>query len=151
MSSNGSVIELIHLILDDLDLCYQCFQLEDYEYRGKIYQYLPFQTEHPDRNIELDNASIKLEISNLEVIREAVREYDGLRRAIVRITTIFPDSNTAPPITELTQISQTTFQYDRITFDLQSPLNAVNAQIPSVYFTLRDFPEVPLSTNPRLS
>lgn len=110
---------------------------------GQAYDYAGFQYSGSSRSLESQNTSATVTIANTPLIRSHVNLRDGLRGAIVRITSIYPDSPNQPVVTERMQIAAPEFTEAAIVFQLESLLDAIQGTVPTVRFDLRRVPELP--------
>jgi len=123
----------------------QRHQANDYFFDGKAYEYFPFSIDSAlQKSMELDNESVEITIINAGPVKEFLRQYNGLRKSVVTIYTLFADRPDAPPTAERLQVASTNPKGGVVTFSLKSPINAIGGSIPAKYFTQQDFPELPI-------
>jgi len=149
-----SEIYLIHLChlrytnrytgLLTVDLRLHFHTREDYIWQGKTWTYLPFAISNINYSTELDNSDAVMEFPNVDMIRNIIKQNDGLRRGVVTIYSFFPESNTEIYRRDTFQISNASTQSATITLNLRNPLNAINGTIPSRVFEGHLFRELPL-------
>lgn len=126
-------------------LRYQNYQLDPYVYRGDSYEFLGFSVDSdPQATIDLDNAPASITIANDPLVRDVVEANNGLRRAVVTMTSLFLDSS-RPPIIWRTQILKPSYAGAAITFQLASPINAVVGSFPQAFFVGDQWRELPKS------
>lgn len=119
-------------------------------WEGKTYDYLPIGYAGAPRSLQLDNSSITAVLPNAALLRNFVRGNDGLRKASVTITRIFPDEPNTQPYLDRLQVQSSSFQYPKLEIKLRSPFSTIEGKIPSIYFDSKRFPELPTTTNVQL-
>jgi hypothetical protein len=135
---------------------------QDYSYNGKIYSFAPINYYPPSRSLDLENNSCKITLPNFPEVLVIVEQNDGFREAIVTGYCIFPDNTNATPYSiDTMSVRSCRIQGATIEFDLQSPLSAIEALFPSIYYTSGNseaglkipgfLPEVPLNPGVNLS
>ena len=151
-SSERELLRLLEIEISSvLYLRYQNYQLEPYLYQGNSFEFLPFSIDSdPQASIDLDNAPSSISISNAKLVRNLVEANDGLRRAIVTITSIYLDDLNRAPVVTRTQILKPSYQGASIQFQLESPVNAIVGRFPSVFFTGDQWRELPISSQASL-
>jgi hypothetical protein len=127
-------------------LRYQNYQLEPYVYRSESYEFLGFSIDSdPQKTIDLDNAPSSITIANDPAVRNVVEANDGLRRAVVTITSLFLDNPNSIPVVTRTQVLKANYSGAAIGFQMESPVNAVVGRFPQVHFVGDQWRELPKS------
>jgi hypothetical protein len=125
-------------------LRYQNYQIADLAYGSDSYEYLPFDfRSYPSQQLELADDSAEILIRNNDVVRSALQDYDGLRRAIVQVRQV-QISNSLPDWFWQLQVYDTTPEAGFVRFSLRSPTSALTGPLVSRYFNISDFPELPV-------
>ena len=146
VQSSEKLIRLLEVELaSGTFLRYQNYQLEPYVYRGNSYEFLGFSVDSdPQATIDLDNAPASITIANDPLVRNTVEANDGLRRAVVTMTSVYLESS-RPPIIWRTQVLKPSYGGAAISFQLASPVNAVVGSYPQAFFVGDQWRELPKS------
>jgi len=126
-----------------------------YYYLGEPYEWLDFDgAALAARRLDLSNAEVTVEIGNrsarndsLRPLREWLSAQDGWRRGRVDIYHIWPERPDAPPRGNRLQILSSDIKQGMASLRLRSPIEAVNAVIPSCSVSRQNIPELPYQTS----
>lgn len=128
----------------------QNYQPGIYIYGGAAFEFAAFTATGMTSQLELTGSTLNATIGNssqydaMVPIRDMLKAADGWRSAIVVITQMWPDAPNDPPRVARTQVLSSEIN-DSISFNLRSPLEAINAKIPGIYFTNQTFPGLPFA------
>ena len=142
---------LIKLIVPGLGVKrYQNWCEESYFFRGEPYEPLAFdRIPFASRRLDFGNIEAEVYIGNersrydvTRPVREWLRIYDGWRRGDVEIFHLWPDDPSAPAVENRMRILSSDIGEQAI-IRLRSPVEAVNALIPSFFASNQIIPELP--------
>lgn len=150
-SSEIEVATLLRLRVPGLpDIRLQNYCADDFFYCSEPYSFCDFEIGGVSRQLDLSNSGVTLIVGNrneaydgLLPIRQLLRNHDGWRRAKAVITTLFPAQPDYNPIVNRLQILGSGISGATIELRLKSPIEAVNAQIPTSFITKIHVPELP--------
>lgn len=150
LSSELHVATLCEIIIKGQPTIYaQNWCPEPYAYCGKLYEYCAFSAQGISRQLDTGSGGQKITIENagafdaLMPIRELLRTADGWRQGKLRIITIFPDYPDQQPIVVRSQILNSRISGPPIEIAARSPIEAINARIPSSWLSNQTIPELP--------
>ena len=132
------------------ELRVQNYCLEPYFYQEEIYAFCGFTLGGVSRQLDLSNSSTTIALENrhqsldgIGSLRQMLRNQDGWRRAKITAVTLFPEYPDAQPIINRLQVLGSSISGAMIELRLKSPIEAVNAQIPTSLLLKTIAPELP--------
>jgi hypothetical protein len=122
---------------------------EPYIFCGRPYHFAAFEAQGAARQLDMGNSGQTLTLENasafdaLAPIRDLMQQADGWRRGRVRVITVWPDYPDWPPIVSRAPILNSRINGPAIEISARSPIEAINARVPSCQITNQNVPELP--------
>lgn len=122
----------------------QNYQVDDLIWDSVAWNFAGFTfRSYPEQKLDLGNESAEILVSNNEVTASILRDYNGLRRAVVYAYHLQVDTS-FPPWKWTLEVLSSAPQNGFVQFQLRGPTTALVGPTVSRYFTSADFPASPV-------
>jgi hypothetical protein len=141
--TNKSLATLIQIeIPGSSTLRYQNYQSADYTYNGQPYSWLGFSVQsYSDSDLNLSSTDTTIAIRNTSTIQNLLRQFNGLKRSIVTIFLVDPQSLVA--VAQRLIVSFSTVDQGQVVFTLRSATGALQGDLVTAKLDVATFPEIP--------
>ena len=122
----------------------------EYIYANETYTFIGIELGSTTASLGLENEGFTATLATSDQLLSFYRETDGLKGSLVTLTTLWPGRPDGEPVIQRLEISHAGSDGPVVYFVLRSPLSAVGSGIANRFYSLREYRELPTSSDASL-